>query len=198
MIIPLGEYVLHQACKDWMALSEKGFDGHIAINISGVQIDHSDFLKTLDQLTHKMPFEKLELEITESTLMREPQKWITLLKKIKQRRIKISIDDFGTGYSSLNHLRYLPIDKLKIDLSFVQHLPYDKSACAIATSIIDLAENMQMQTLAEGIETLGQMDYLTEIECQGAQGYLIAKPMPLDELEKWILTSPYSIISNDR
>ena len=198
MIIPIGEYVLHQVCQDWHLLNQEGFEGHIAVNISGIQINHNGFLPALAHTIkeHKIAPEKIELEITESILMNDPQKWIALLHQIKKMGLRISIDDFGTGYSSLNNLRHLPIDKLKIDISFVKDLPYESSACAIATSIIDLAKNMHMSTLAEGIETPEQSTYLQSIACEEAQGYLFAKPMPLDDLKEWLRTSDFTAYCN--
>lgn len=193
MIIPIGDYVLTQVCKDWHILHSLGFNGHIAVNISGIQIENGDFMASLEEIlaTQKMPPEKIELEITESTVMKDSKQWIVLLQNIKKRGLRISIDDFGTGYSSLNTLRHLPIDKLKIDLSFVKDLPHEKSACAIASTIIDLSMNMEMTALAEGVETEAQMKYLRQLSCDEAQGYLFAKPMPMGTLKEWMETSQY-------
>ncbi|MBE0491092.1 MAG: EAL domain-containing protein [Sulfurospirillum sp.] len=189
MIIPVGALVLEQACKDMVKLKKEfGFDGKMCVNVSGIQIEHSDFFKKLCEtieLTGIQPH-NLEIEITESVIMYDPQRWIKLLGEIKAMGIHIAIDDFGTGYSSLSYLRKLPVDKLKIDISFVQDLPFEEDACSIANSIINLSDNMRMITLAEGIETQEQADYLRLNHCEEAQGYLFAKPMNLNALYAWI------------
>lgn len=189
MIIPIGEFVLKKACEDLMDLKkEKLFYGKVSINVSGIQIEHSDFLGTLNQIIKRTGIEphNIELEITESVIMFDPQRWIELLKSIKNIGVTIAIDDFGTGYSSLSYLRKLPIDKLKIDMSFVRDLPDAEDACSIANSIINLSDNMKMITLAEGIETIEQEKYLRENNCEEGQGYLYGKPMDLVSLKAWI------------
>jgi diguanylate cyclase (GGDEF)-like protein/PAS domain S-box-containing protein len=189
MIIPIGEFVLHQACSDIVAIKKEGiFDGKVSINVSGIQIEHSDFLAKLSETIDKTGINPshIELEITESVVMKDAQKWIELLHEMKKTGIKIAIDDFGTGYSSLSYLRRLPIDKLKIDMSFVRDLPDAEDACMIANSIINLSDNMKMITLAEGIETIEQEAYLRDNNCEEGQGYLYAKPMNLEALKIWL------------
>ncbi len=117
--------------------------------------------------------------------MHNPERWIEFLNSIRQTGVKIAIDDFGTGYSSLNYLRKLPIDKLKIDMSFVRDVPNDEDACAVVNSIIDLAKNMKMRTLAEGIEIQEQEKYLSQNQCDEGQGYLYSKPMSYESLLEW-------------
>ena len=189
MIIPIGEYILRKSCEDLITLqNEIDFDGRVSINVSGIQIQNGDFLHILKQTIQdtRVNPNKLELEITESVIMEDPQQWIELLNAIKDLGVKIAIDDFGTGYSSLSYLRKLPIDKLKIDMSFVNDIPDEEDACAIANSVINLSENMKMITLAEGIETKEQENYLRDNNCEEGQGYLYAKPMDIDKVKQWL------------
>lgn len=189
MIIPIGEYILRKSCEDLIALQqEMDFDGRISINVSGVQIQNGDFLHVLKKtIEHtKVNPNKLELEITESVIMEDPQQWIELLNAIKNLGVKIAIDDFGTGYSSLSYLRKLPIDKLKIDMAFVNDIPDEEDACAIVNSVINLSDNMKMTTLAEGIETIEQENYLRDNNCEEGQGYLYSKPIPIDKVKHWL------------
>jgi len=130
----------------------------------------------------------LEIEVTESFIMHDPERWIVLLKEMQNLGMSIAIDDFGTGYSSLSYLRKLPIDKLKVDMSFVKDIPDQEDACAIVNSIIMLAQTMKITTLAEGIERQEQEDYLAKHGCEQGQGYMYAKPMNLQDLRQWIQT----------
>lgn len=189
LIIDIGSFVLEQACEDIISLHQAQlFKGTVSVNVSGVQIEYSDFLKTLQEIisTTGVSAEILEMEITESFIMNDPEKWIALLNDMRRLGVKIAIDDFGTGHSSLSYLRKLPIDKLKVDMSFVRDIPHHEDACAIVNSIISLARNMKIETLAEGIETKEQEVYLKEHHCDGAQGYLYAKPMSFNDLKVWI------------
>lgn len=189
MIIPIGEYVFTKACEDLLILQkEYGFTGRVSINVSGIQIEFSDFFNFLTQSIQKTKVDpsKIEVEITESVIMSDPKSWIEILNSIKSLGMQIAIDDFGTGYSSLSYLRKLPIDKLKIDMSFVRDIPYEEDACAIANSIINLSDNMRMITLAEGIETKEQEEYLKQNNCEEGQGYLYAKPMNLSDTIAWL------------
>lgn len=189
LIIEIGAWILKQTCIDLVNLREEGlFEGTVSINISGVQIEYSDFLTTLKETieqTHVDP-SMLEIEVTESFIMHDPERWIVLLKEMQSLGMSIAIDDFGTGYSSLSYLRKLPIDKLKVDMSFVKDIPSQEDACAIVNSIITLAQNMKITTLAEGIEHPEQEAYLAEHGCEQGQGYLYAKPMSFKDLKLWI------------
>jgi diguanylate cyclase (GGDEF)-like protein/PAS domain S-box-containing protein len=190
LIIDIGAFVLEQACLDMLLLERDGlFHGTISVNISGVQIEYSDFLQTLQTTiasTGIIP-SRLDIEVTESFIMNDPERWIELLKNIQGLGVTIAIDDFGTGHSSLSYLSKLPIDKLKVDMSFVRDIPKQENACAIVNSIIDLAQNMKIATLAEGIETKEQEGYLREHGCMQGQGYLYGKPMNLKDLKVWIM-----------
>ena len=187
LIIDIGEIVLRQVCNDAVKWRKEGIlKERIAVNVSGVQINKSDFIKTLKNTlreTGATP-EMIEIEITETTIMEDPEKWINLLAEIRKTGIHISIDDFGTGYSSLNHLRRLPVDTLKIDRSFVKDLAHDHDADTIASAIISLAKNMGMGTVAEGVETEDQKEFLASCGCELHQGFLYAKPISGQDVYK--------------
>ena len=190
LIIPLGEQILINACKQMAAWhSNTDFNGRMAVNVSGVQLEHSNFLDTLNKAIDMTGLDPnlLEIEITESVAMKNPERFIDIFKEIKAMGVSISIDDFGTGYSSLSYLRQFPLDKLKIDKTFVDDLPYNEDACAIANTIIALAESLGLSTLAEGVETHEQADYLIKHGCKSVQGYLYSKPLPAIEAEKHLL-----------
>lgn len=190
LIIDIGAFVLEQACLDILLLQkEKLFAGTVSINISGVQIEYSNFLETLQNTIKRTGIEPslVDIEVTESFIMNDPERWIELLKNMQRLGVTIAIDDFGTGHSSLSYLSKLPIDKLKVDMSFVKDVPVRDDACAIVNSIIDLAQNMKIVTLAEGIETKEQEGYLAEHGCMQGQGYLYGKPMNLKDLKVWIM-----------
>lgn len=189
MIIPIGEFVLQQACADIKKLRKQyDYKGRISINVSGVQIEYGDFFESLNKVIKECGVnpDMIELEITESVFMSDPEHWINLLESIKKTGVNIAIDDFGTGYSSLSYLKELPIDKLKIDMSFVKDIPYDKGACSIVHSVIDLAKNMNLTTLAEGIESKEQEEFLKTNACLEGQGYLYSKPLDFETLLAWL------------
>lgn len=186
LIIELGSFVLEEGFKtavDWM---EKGiFSGRIAINVSAKQLIHQNFLLQLEELIHKTGCdpEWIELEITESSILEYPEKMIALLGVIKSKGFKISIDDFGTGYSSLSYLKHLPIDKLKIDISFIRNITMEPKNQTIVKTIIDLAKGLGMTTIAEGVESIEEMEFLLNHGIDSIQGYYYYKPMSLKDIE---------------
>jgi len=189
MILEIGEFVLEQACKDIKKWHEEGLcKGRIAVNVSGVQLEHSEFADILkSNLKHyDIDPSMIEIEVTESMVMKNPERWISILEEVKRTGISISIDDFGTGYSSLSYLRRLPVDTLKIDQSFIQDIPDEKDACAIVDAIINMAHSLGLNTLAEGVETQEQRKYLVQKSCQHAQGYLLSKPMNGEKTYNWL------------
>jgi len=188
LIIPIGEFVLEQVCMDIKEWQLKNLDfGKIAVNVSGVQCRFSDVSVLLQKSLsrHAVDAKYIEIELTESVIMDDPKKWIEMLGSIKETGVEISIDDFGTGYSSLQYLTRLPLDTLKIDRSFVEHLPYDKQDCNVADAIINLSKSMGLKTLAEGIETKEQLDYLKERGCDTYQGFITARPMTKNDATQW-------------
>jgi len=184
LIIPIGEWVINTACAQaaiWQTELQR--DIFVSVNVSPIQFKNSEVLETLTAAlkSTQLKVECLKLEVTESTLMESEQKNITMLQAIQDMGIKIAIDDFGTGYSSLSYLRFLPIDYLKIDQSFVRHVTVDVDADVIVKAIIDLAHNLGYKVIAEGVETNEQLQFLTGLGCDYAQGYLFSKPLPVAE-----------------
>lgn len=188
LIIPIGQWVLDTACNQAKAWKEQGLPPvPISINLSVVQFNHpllvSDIKKVLDQTGIEPKF--LELEVTESILMKDTALAVSTLKKLIALGIKISIDNFGTGFSSLNYLKDLPIDFLKIDQTFIKDFAEPTSA-AITKTIVTLAQSLGMKTVAEGVETEAQKEFLQELQCDEAQGYLFSKPLPAKQATKFL------------
>ncbi len=186
-IASIGEWVLQQACQQMQAWIEAGIElKHIAVNVSGLQFQRDNFETIIDQALKQSGLDPvlLELEITEGYIMQNTKQAITVLDKIKKLGVTIAIDDFGTGYSSLSYLKRLPVDKLKIDKSFVRDIPQDSNDEAIARAIVALAHNLQLSVIAEGIETEGQRDFLKSLNCNEGQGFLFGYPLPADAFIK--------------
>ncbi len=182
LILPLGKWVLTEACSKlvtWLAqLANQGRSLIMSINLSGIQLSHPDLLSQVDRVMDSLQIsgKNLKLEITESTLMHNNSMVFRVLEKLKERGISLCIDDFGTGYSSLSYLRYLPIDTVKIDRSFlspnIDHKNYD-----ILKAIINLVHSLGLKAIAEGIETKTQRDILLSLGCEYGQGYLYSGPL---------------------
>jgi diguanylate cyclase (GGDEF)-like protein len=181
LIVPLGEWVLRQACHQ--AESWPG-QQRIAVNISPVQFRSPRLMPCIlaALASSGLPPQRLELEITETVLLSDDSETIDLLHQLRKHGVRISLDDFGTGYSSLGYLRRFPFDKMKIDRSFVQDLGSNKDTAAIVRALIDLATNLGMTTTAEGVETREQLDWLRKECCTEIQGYLISRPVPQQDI----------------
>ena len=187
LILQLGEYVLIRGCQIAAQWAKDGLlNGRVAINVSARQLTHIDFLMTLDRIIKETECSPLfiELEITESSIIGNPEKMIALLKVIKAKGFHISIDDFGTGYSSLSYLKNLPIDKLKIDISFIRNITQEPKNQTIVKTIIALAKGLNMSVLAEGVESSEELEFLRQNGIDLIQGYYYHKPMPLDEINR--------------
>ncbi|WP_265948938.1 putative bifunctional diguanylate cyclase/phosphodiesterase [Dechloromonas sp. A34] len=187
LIVDIGAWVLERSCDTYRSLLDAGHaPHHIAVNVSMPQFRQPDFparvMATL--AAHGMLATALELEITESLLLDEPAVVLLNLETLRQAGVLISIDDFGTGYSSLSYLRQLPIDCLKIDRSFVVEIDNGKGDL-FAQTIVELAQKLGIETVAEGVETQAQVDRLRELGCDTVQGFLYAYPMPAGELAQW-------------
>jgi EAL domain-containing protein (putative c-di-GMP-specific phosphodiesterase class I) len=194
LIVQVGEWVLEQACAQAAIWQRAGLPPfRLAVNVSA-----REFTRTLparvDDTLQRYGLEPqwLELEITESTLMHDIEAVIAIMDRISALGVALSLDDFGTGYSSLSYLKRFPIDTLKIDRSFTTGIPADASDCAIASTIIGMGRKLGHRVIAEGVETLEQLDFLRQHGCDEVQGYLYGRPLPADEFERslrenWLL-----------
>jgi diguanylate cyclase (GGDEF)-like protein/PAS domain S-box-containing protein len=186
LILPLGEWILRQAVEQvgkWS--SQQHALRSVSVNVSAIQIQRSNFSDTVYGILVETGCDPamLELEITESTLMHNTVHVATIIERLKSLGVRLAIDDFGTGYSSMSHLKRMPMDKLKIDQSFVRDLPDDLQDAAIARAILALGHSMELAVIAEGVETAEQADFLRKIGCEEAQGYYFGKPMPAAEFD---------------
>ncbi|MCC2618245.1 EAL domain-containing protein [Aestuariibacter halophilus] len=184
LIIDIGAWVVDESCSKLKQLHDKGYnDVRVAVNISMPQFRDPDFVNYIKNaiVNHQIDPASLELEITESVVMDEPQIVIESLKALKAFGVTIAIDDFGTGFSSMSYLQKLPLDRLKVDRSFVNEVMPGKSAF-IAETIVTLGNRLGLQTIAEGVEKREQASYMLKLGCDEAQGYLYAKPMPFADL----------------
>ncbi|WGL62488.1 EAL domain-containing protein [Pseudomonas sp. CW003PS] len=184
-IIPIGEWILDQSCRQLREWHDQGFsDLRMAINLSTVQLHHAELPRVVNNLmqVYRLPPRSLELEVTETGLMEDISTAAQHLLSLRRSGALIAIDDFGTGYSSLSYLKSLPLDKIKIDKSFVQDLLEDEDDATIVRAIIQLGKSLGMQVIAEGVETAEQEAYIIAQGCHEGQGYLYSKPLPAREL----------------
>ena len=192
MIVNIGNLILKRSCNDTRMLQQLGCSPRsVAVNLSPSQFQQPDIVGVVKRIIEESELDPrcLELEITESGIMMNEKESINKLNELSEMGVSISIDDFGTGYSSLSKLKLYPINTLKIDKSFVDDLPGDSLSATIAVSIIDLAHNLGFEVVAEGVETVEQLEFLKSKGCDQFQGYLFSKPLPLEELRKLLLTS---------
>ncbi|HEX9027499.1 MAG TPA: bifunctional diguanylate cyclase/phosphodiesterase [Clostridium sp.] len=192
LIFTLGNWVLLNACIQnckWIAL---GYYNIIAVNVSAIQFEQDNFVQTVKDIlseTKLLP-QFLELEITENILINSLEKSVKTIEKLKELGVRVSLDDFGTGYSSLSYLKKLPINNLKIDKTFIDDIVISQDSKSILEAIVQLAHTLNLEVIAEGIETSEQSRILKEIKCDIAQGYYYNKPISSEEIEK-VLTSNY-------
>jgi diguanylate cyclase (GGDEF)-like protein len=187
LIVPIGEWVLRNACLQARRWQDAGFAPmQMAVNISARQFQEQDLSETVVRILDETGVapHHLELEVTESAIMQHPEFAASVLGRLKGMGVKISIDDFGAGYSSLASLKRLPIDALKIDRSFVRDATTDPDDASIVMAIITLAHNLRLKVIAEGVETEEQLRFLHLLRCNEIQGYLFSKPLPADSLVK--------------
>ncbi|MCL1049945.1 EAL domain-containing protein [Shewanella abyssi] len=192
LIQEIGRWVLQQACEQGVRWLAEGKDFvRIAVNVAGPQLQRRNFVNEVAEVLKAtgLPANRLELEVTESCMMSDPESVGRDLVKLGEMGIMLSIDDFGTGYSSLNYLKKLPINKLKIDQSFVRDIPDDVNNTAIAKAVIALGHSLNLKVIAEGVETLEQAKFLADNGCDEAQGYLFSKPKVAAELEHFFVKS---------
>lgn len=184
LIIPLGEWVLQQACRQAVIWRESGFSAmRMAVNLSIKQFDQQDIASQIERILDESGLspEWLELEVTESMVMRDADRAIVTLQRLRRLGVHISVDDFGTGYSSLSYLKRLPLQTLKIDRSFVQDLGSDGDDEAIVSAIISMAHTLELKVVAEGVESIEQLEFLRRDGCNEAQGHLFSRPVPASQ-----------------
>lgn len=191
-IIAIGEWVLDQACRQLREWHDQGFDDlRMAVNLSTVQLHHAELPRVVHNLMqmYRLPARSLELEVTETGLMEDISTAAQHLLSLRRSGALIAIDDFGTGYSSLSYLKSLPLDKIKIDKSFVQDLLDDEDDATIVRAIIQLGKSLGMQVIAEGVETAEQEAYIIAQGCHEGQGYFYSRPLPARELGQYLKQS---------
>lgn len=195
LIQPLGDWVFWEACRQLRNLKDQGIhDVRMAVNLSAQQLRHEGLPSVVRGALacYDLGPGDLELEITESTAMQNPAATIAILDQLRGMGIVLAIDDFGTGYSSLSYLKDLPIHRLKLDRSFVKDIETDRSDAAICSATIVLGHNLDLDMVAEGVETQGQQDYLKSLGCDVLQGFLYSKPLPGDEIADFLIGWPKS------
>lgn len=192
LIIPLTLWVLHQSllqCRFWL---EKGINTNVAVNLSMWNLEAQELPDQIEGLLKSvnLPPESLELEITESAIMIDPQRAMRTLTRIRDFGVRFTIDDFGTGYSSLAYLKKLPVTSIKIDKSFVKNMEMDKDDAVIVRSIIDLGHNLGLKVVAEGVESRKAKDMLTAFGCDEAQGFYFSRPIPAQKATHFLTSAP--------
>jgi EAL domain-containing protein (putative c-di-GMP-specific phosphodiesterase class I) len=182
LIVPMGEWVLDEACRQlgaWRADGSASDDLVMAVNISPRQLSAAGLSATVAATLerHGLPADRLCLEITESVIMADPASAMATLRELKALGVQLAIDDFGTGYSSLNYVREFPVDMLKIDKSFIDGLGNESSSSSLVATVLELARVLELKAVAEGVERPDQLEHLRALHCDFAQGFLFARPL---------------------
>jgi diguanylate cyclase (GGDEF)-like protein len=186
LIAPIGNWVLSEACRQNKAWQDAGLPHiNICVNVSARQFRESDWVSSVASALQesRLAANYLELELTESLIMQDVEQSVTIMKELRTLGVKLSIDDFGTGYSSLAALKNFPVDRLKVDKSFIENIPGDENDKAVASAIISLGQKLNLGVIAEGVETEEQVAFLREINCDEIQGYYFSKPIAAPEME---------------
>jgi EAL domain-containing protein (putative c-di-GMP-specific phosphodiesterase class I)/FixJ family two-component response regulator len=191
LIVPIGKWVLKSVCKQIKSWRDAGIHSFvIAVNLSVIEFNQPDFIPKIVnflEMNNLRP-DDLELELTESMIMQDVNSAIATMSKLQSLGIKIAIDDFGAGYSSLIYLKNLPINTLKIDRYFIHNVANDPQKSAITKALIQMAHNLNLNVIAEGVETEAELDFLRQHNCNSMQGFLFSRPLPAAEFEKFLLT----------
>lgn len=190
LIVPLGKWVLQSVCQQIRSWQNAGFFSlTIAVNLSVLEFNQPDFIYKLVNFieTNNLEPHCLEIEITESMIMQDFNSAIATMNKLRSLGVKIAIDDFGTGYTSLMYLKKLPINTLKIDRYFIQNVANDYQKSAITKALIQMGHNLNLQIVAEGVETEAELSFLRQHDCDSIQGFLISRPLPAAEFENFLL-----------
>jgi diguanylate cyclase (GGDEF)-like protein/PAS domain S-box-containing protein len=199
LIVPIGHWVLEQACEQLVAWANQPGLEHltISVNVSALQFRQPDFLEEILNILRVSGADplKLKLELTESLLVSNVEEIIFKMQQLKSHGIGLSLDDFGTGYSSFTYLKRMPLEQLKIDRSFVHDMLNNSADASIVKTIVDLTKNLNLVVIAEGVENVRQRDFLRQIGCEHFQGYFHSKPLPLDQFEACALSSFQPVVS---
>lgn len=184
LIVPIGKWVLQTACIEARRWHDRGYHVTISVNVSGRQFKECDFDASVEEalISSGLDPKYLELEMTEGVLIQQNESMSKMLTKLKTLGVKLAIDDFGTGYSSLSYIKRFPIDRIKIDQSFVRDVSHDVEDAAIVDAIIYIAHGLKMAVIAEGVETIEQQNFLSNHNCNDMQGYLVGRPVPGKQL----------------
>ena len=196
LVVPMDLLIMEKAITQMGLWYKAGLHpGTLALNLSTRQLQHPDFIDILEEklASHGCEPEWIELEITEGHIMSDPEAAIIFMKRLAEKKIRLAIDDFGTGYSSLSYLKKLPLNKLKIDRSFVRDLPDDEDDVIITTTIIALATNLNLEIIAEGVETEEQRKLLIQLGCPHLQGFLYSPARPAEEIEEYLRSNPFQL-----
>ena len=196
LIVPIGQWILKRSCHQlakWQWQSASNRNLFISVNLSGKQVAQPDLVTSIRGVLAETNLEAkhLKLEITESAVIDNADMAVRLLKELKALGVQLSIDDFGTGYSSLGYLHRFPVNTLKIDRSFVGRIGEAAENIEIVRTIVSLAENMGMEVVAEGVETLSQLTQLRKLNCKYGQGYLFSRPVDAESVTAWIARKPH-------
>ncbi|RDI42715.1 putative bifunctional diguanylate cyclase/phosphodiesterase [Aquicella lusitana] len=191
LIVRIGEWVVKTACKQNKAWQKKGLPFiRVAVNVSGKQFQQNEFVEFVMQTLQKFQLKPqyLELELTENIIIHDDdEKIIHTIHRLKKLGVQIALDDFGTGYSSISYLKKIPIDRIKIDRTYIQNINANSDDAAIVRAIIALATTLNLEVLAEGVESLRQLEMLISQDCKEAQGFYFSKPLPAEEVEKFLI-----------
>jgi len=186
LIVLIDRWVMRTAIMQIVQWYKEGLNpGRLALNLAMRQLQNKKCVQTIKELLEDTGCKAqwIALEVTEGQIMANPDQAIVILKEISQMGVELAVDDFGTGYSSLTYLKRLPIDKLKIDQSFIRDLPFDEEDIGISKAIIALSQALYLDVIAEGVETKEQRDFLVQNACRNIQGYFYSRPIPAHEME---------------
>jgi len=189
LIVPIGQWVLREACRQAKAWEEAGLPTfRLAVNISAVELRSKEFVAGVAAILAETAFDplRLELELTETFLMQDSKSTSLVLNALKELGVQLALDDFGTGYSSLSYMRRFPIDALKVDQSFVRDLTTDADDASVVSAVINMAKSLHMRVVAEGVETREQRAFLEEHKCSEAQGFYFSRPLKADALADFL------------
>jgi EAL domain-containing protein (putative c-di-GMP-specific phosphodiesterase class I) len=199
LIVPIGNWVMLEACRQGVIWRDAGYPIGIAVNVSARQLDTGEFVTVVEQTLQETGLDpgSLTIEITETALMRDAEQTALRLAAVKELGVRIAIDDFGTGYSSMAHLQHFPVDALKIDRSFVAQMAHNREGEAILQTLVQLGKTLSIETLAEGIEQAHELTLLQGEHCDSGQGFLFARPLEPDEVVALLSASATAAPAHD-